>query len=448
MSNRSCLSIVLAAGEGTRMKSALPKVLHPVAGLSMLAHVVHAVEAAGGDQVAVVIGHGGEAVKAAAEGFAPQARFFEQTERLGTAHAVLAARDAIGQGFDDLMVVFGDTPLLEAEELAAARQRLADEGAAVVVLGFRPDAPGAYGRLVERDGKLMAIREAKDCTAAELDIDFCNSGLMVIDGRHALELLDAVGNANAKGEFYLTDIVEIANARGLSAVASETSVESALGINSRAELAEAEQVWQQRRRRQLMLSGVTMLAPETVHLSHDTEIGPDALVEPNVVFGPGVAVEGGARIRSFSHLEGARVAAGAEIGPYARLRPGADVGAKAKVGNFCEIKNAVLDEGAKVNHLTYIGDAHIGAKANIGAGTITCNYDGVAKHHTEIGAGAFIGSNTSLIAPVTIGEGSYIASGSVITTDVPADSLAFGRARQVTKEGRASRLRALKKAVS
>lgn len=448
MSNRSCLSIVLAAGEGTRMKSALPKVLHPVAGLPMLAHVVRAVEAAGGDQVAVVIGHGGEKVREAAEGFAPEARFFEQTERLGTAHAVLAAREAIGQGFDDLMVVFGDTPLLEAEELAAARKRLADERAAVVVLGFRPDEPGAYGRLVERDGKLLAIREAKDCTAAELDIDFCNSGLMVIDGRHALELLDEVGNANAKGEFYLTDIVEIANARGLRAVASETSVESALGINSRAELAEAEQVWQQRRRRQLMLSGVTMLAPETVHLSHDTEIGPDALVEPNVVFGPGVAVEGGARIRAFSHLEGARVAAGAEIGPYARLRPGADVGAKAKVGNFCEVKNAVLDEGAKVNHLTYIGDAHIGAKANIGAGTITCNYDGVAKHHTEIGAGAFVGSNSSLIAPLTIGQGSYIASGSVITADVPADSLAFGRARQVTKEGRASRLRALKKAVS
>jgi bifunctional UDP-N-acetylglucosamine pyrophosphorylase / glucosamine-1-phosphate N-acetyltransferase len=448
MSIRSCLSIVLAAGEGTRMKSALPKVLHPIAGAPMLAHVVRAVEEAGGSEVAIVVGHGGGTVREAAEGFAPKGRFFEQTERLGTAHAVLAAREAIAEGYDDVAVVFGDTPLLEARELAAARERLANEGAAVVVLGFRPDDPGAYGRLVEEGGRLVAIREAKDCSPEELAIDFCNSGLMVIDGRQALELLDAVGNDNAKAEYYLTDIVEIANARGLRAIAVETSVESALGINSRAELAQAEQVWQQRRRRELMLSGVTMLAPETVHLCHDTAIGSDALIEPNVVFGPGVTVEGGARIRAFSHLEGATVAAGAEIGPFARLRPGADVGAKAKVGNFCEVKNAVLDEGAKVNHLTYVGDAHIGAKANIGAGTITCNYDGFAKHRTEIGAGAFIGSNSSLVAPVTIGEGSYVASGSVITSDVPADSLAFGRARQVTKEGRASRLRALKKAVS
>ncbi|MGY6710524.1 MAG: bifunctional UDP-N-acetylglucosamine diphosphorylase/glucosamine-1-phosphate N-acetyltransferase GlmU [Rhizobiaceae bacterium] len=448
MSHRSCLSIVLAAGEGTRMKSALPKVLHPIAGLPMLAHVVRAAEAAGGDQVAIVVGHGAGTVQETLGRFAPQARFFEQQERLGTAHAVLAARDAIAQGFDDVLVVYGDHPLLEPDELAAARRRLADEGAAVVVLGFRPESPGAYGRLVESEGRLVAIREAKDCTADELAIEFCNSGLMVVDGKHALDLLDAVGNTNAKGEFYLTDIVEIANAKGLSAVAMEVSFESALGINSRAELAEAEGIWQRRRRHALMMSGVTMLAPETVHLSHDTEIGPDALIEPNVVLGPGVVVEGGARIRAFSHLEGAAVAAGAEIGPFARLRPGADVGANAKVGNFCEVKNAVLDEGAKVNHLTYVGDAHIGAKANIGAGTITCNYDGINKHRTEIGAGAFIGSNSSLIAPVTIGEGSYIASGSVITADVPADSLAFGRARQVTKEGRASRLRALKKAVS
>lgn len=448
MSIRSCLSIVLAAGEGTRMKSALPKVLHPIAGLPMLAHVVRAVEEAGGNEVAIVVGHGGETVRGAAEAFAPRARFFEQTERLGTAHAVLAAREAMERGYDDVVVVFGDTPLLEARELAAARERLANEGAAVVVLGFRPEDPGAYGRLVEEGGRLVAIREAKDCSPEELKIDFCNSGLMVIDGRHALDLLDAVGNDNAKGEFYLTDIVEIANRKGLGAIAVETSVDSALGINSRAELAQAEAVWQQRRRRELMLSGVTMQAPETVHLCHDTEIGPDALVEPNVVFGPGVTVEGGARIRAFSHLEGATVASGAEIGPFARLRPGADIGNKAKVGNFCEVKNAVVEDGAKVNHLTYIGDAHIGAKANIGAGTITCNYDGFAKHRTEIGAGAFIGSNSSLVAPVTIGEGSYVASGSVITADVPADSLAFGRARQVTKEGRASRLRALKKAVS
>lgn len=448
MSNRSCLSIVLAAGEGTRMKSALPKVLHPIAGLPMLAHVVRAVEEAGGNEVAIVVGHGGETVREAAAGFAPRARFFEQTERFGTAHAVLAAREAIAEGFDDLLVVFGDTPLLDPAELVAARARMQEEGAAVVVLGFRPDVPGAYGRLIERDGRLVAIREAKDCSAEELAIDFCNSGLMAIDGRHALDLLDAVGNDNAKGEFYLTDIVEIANARGLKALASETSADSALGINSRAELAQAEAVWQQRRRRELMVSGVTMQAPATVHLCHDTKIGPDALVEPNVVFGPGVTVEGGARIRAFSHLEGATVAAGAEIGPFARLRPGADIGTKAKVGNFCEVKNAAVEEGAKVNHLTYVGDARIGAGANIGAGTITCNYDGSNKHHTDIGAGAFIGSNSSLVAPVSIGVGAYVASGSVITGDVPDDSLAFGRARQVVKEGRAARLRALKKAIS
>lgn len=448
MSNRSCLSIVLAAGEGTRMKSALPKVLHPIAGLPMLAHVVRAVEAAGRGDVAIVVGHGAEKVREAAAGFAPGARFFIQSERLGTAHAVLAAREALAQGHDDVLVVFGDTPLLDPAELVAARARMQEEGAAVVVLGFRPDVPGAYGRLIESDGRLVAIREAKDCSIEELAIDFCNSGLMAIDGRHALDLLEAVGNDNAKGEFYLTDIVEIANARGLKAVASETSADSALGINSRAELAQAEAVWQQRRRREMLLSGVTMQAPETVHLCHDTEIGPDALVEPNVVFGPGVTVEGGARIRAFSHLEGATVAAGAEIGPFARLRPGADIGTKAKVGNFCEVKNAAVEEGAKVNHLTYVGDARIGAGANIGAGTITCNYDGSNKHHTDIGAGAFIGSNSSLVAPVSIGVGAYVASGSVITGNVPDDSLAFGRARQVVKEGRAARLRALKKAIS
>lgn len=448
MSNRSCLSIVLAAGEGTRMKSALPKVLHPIAGLPMLAHVVRAVEAAGRGDVAIVVGHGAEKVREAAAGFAPGARFFIQSERLGTAHAVLAAREALAQGHDDVLVVFGDTPLLDPAELVAARARMQEEGAAVVVLGFRPDVPGAYGRLIERDGRLVAIREAKDCSAEELAIDFCNSGLMAIDGRHALDLLEAVGNDNAKGEFYLTDIVEIANRKGLRAMASETSADSALGINSRAELAEAEGIWQQRRRRELMLSGVTMQAPETVHLCHDTDIEADALIEPNVVFGPGVRVASGARIRAFSHLEGATVASGAEIGPFARLRPGADIGTKAKVGNFCEVKNAAVEEGAKVNHLTYVGDARIGAGANIGAGTITCNYDGSNKHHTDIGAGAFIGSNSSLVAPVSIGVGAYVASGSVITGDVPDDSLAFGRARQVVKEGRAARLRALKKAIS
>ncbi len=447
MSRRTCLSIVLAAGEGTRMASALPKVMHEIGGLPLVLHVVDALTEAGSDEIAVVVGKGAEQVSAAVASRRQGTRCFVQHERLGTAHATLAAREALAAGHDDVLVVFGDTPLLEPSELAGARQRLS-EGASVVVLGFRPPDPAGYGRLIEEDGRLLAIREDRDCSPEEKRITFCNSGLMAIDGRHALALLEAVGNQNTKREFYLTDIVAIANARGLTVVTAETGHESALGINNRSELAEAEAIWQQRRRRKLMLAGVTMLAPETVHLCHDTEIGPDTLLEPNVFFGPGVVVEGGARIRAFSHLEGAKVAAGAEIGPFARLRPGSDVGAKAKVGNFCEVKNALLEPGAKVNHLTYIGDATVGAKANIGAGTITCNYDGFAKHRTEIGAGAFIGSNSSLVAPVSIGAGAYVASGSVITADVPPDGLAFGRARQETKPGRAARLKALKGAAS
>ena len=422
------------------MKSALPKVLHPVAGLPMVAHVVKASRAEPGVDVAVVVGREAETVRKAVLPFAPDAQVFIQSERLGTAHAVLAARDAIAKGHDDVVVMFGDTPLVEPGVVSKLRAGL-DGGASVVVMGFRTEDPTGYGRLLMRDGALAAIREERDCTEDERRVDFCNGGLMAIAGRDALALLDAVGNANSKGEYYLTDIVEIANARGLKVAAIEADFENALGVNTRAELAEAEAIWQRRTRRAMMLAGVSMAAPETVHFCHDTEIGPDAVLEPNIVFGPGVSVASGARIRAFSHIEGAAVAAGAEIGPFARLRPGAQVGPNAKVGNFCEVKNAVLDEGAKVNHLTYVGDAHIGAKANIGAGTITCNYDGFLKHHTEIGAGAFIGSNSSLVAPVTIGANAYVASGSVITADVEPDALAFGRARQEAKPGLGRRLR-------
>ena len=422
------------------MKSARPKVLHEVAGLPLIGHVAKAARSQDGVDVAVVVGREAEAVKAAVAPFAPQAQVFLQAERLGTAHAVLAARDSIARGYDDILILFGDTPLIEPQALADLRAGLAD-GADVVVMGFHAADPTGYGRLIVRDGALVAIREHKDATEAERAIAFCNGGLMAVAGRHALSLLDAVGNANAKGEYYLTDIVEIAAARGLSVRATEAPYESILGINTRLELAEAESVWQQRRRRALMLSGVSMAAPETVFLAHDTEIGAETLIEPNVVFGPAVQIGEGTRIRAFSHIEGASVAEGAEIGPFARLRPGTQVGEKAKVGNFCEVKNAVLDEGAKVNHLTYVGDAHIGARANIGAGTITCNYDGFSKYHTEIGAGAFVGSNTALVAPVEIGAGAYIASGSVVTQDVPADALAFGRARQQNKEGLGRRLR-------
>jgi bifunctional UDP-N-acetylglucosamine pyrophosphorylase/glucosamine-1-phosphate N-acetyltransferase len=440
MPSRSCLSIILAAGEGTRMKSALPKVLHEVAGLPLVAHVAKAAQASGAGELALVIGHGAEAMRKAAEKFAPDAKIFLQEKRLGTAHAVLAARDAILQGHDDILVMFGDTPLIDVDALTVARLKLA-EGAAVVVIGFRTDNPTGYGRLVEKGGKLIAIREEKDCSEEERKIKFCNGGLMAIAGRHALELLDAVGNANAKGEYYLTDIVEIAGRRGLDVVATEASFENALGVNTRAELAEAESIWQKRRRREAMLSGVTLVAPETVFFSHDTEIGPDTVVEPNVWFGPGVMVAAGVKIHAFSHIEGATIGPNADVGPFARLRPGADLKAKAKVGNFCEVKKATIEEGAKVNHLTYIGDARIGAGANIGAGTITCNYDGYSKFFTDIGANAFIGSNSALVAPVSIGDGAYVASGSVITESVPEDALAFGRARQKTLPGKAKELR-------
>ncbi|PBB30902.1 MULTISPECIES: bifunctional UDP-N-acetylglucosamine diphosphorylase/glucosamine-1-phosphate N-acetyltransferase GlmU [unclassified Mesorhizobium] len=440
MSQRSCLSVILAAGEGTRMKSAMPKVLHAIAGLPMVAHVVKAAEAAGATGLALVIGHGADEMRKAVQKFAPKAETFVQEKRLGTAHAVLAAREAIAKGYDDILVMFGDTPLIDAAALAAARQKLA-EGAAVAVIGFRPPNPTGYGRLIEKGGRLVAIREEKDCSEAEKKLGFCNAGMMAVAGNQALRLLDKVGNNNAKGEFYLTDIVELAGADGLDVVATEASFESALGINNRAELAEAEAIWQARQRREAMLAGVTLIAPETVYFSHDTEIGADTIVEPHVWFGPGVKIASGAKIHAFSHIEGATIASNCDVGPFARLRPGADLRQKAKVGNFCEVKQATIEEGAKVNHLTYIGDARVGVGANIGAGTITCNYDGFSKFFTDIGEGAFVGSNSALVAPVTIGKGGYIASGSVITESVPDDALAFGRARQKTLPRKGKELR-------
>jgi bifunctional UDP-N-acetylglucosamine pyrophosphorylase/glucosamine-1-phosphate N-acetyltransferase len=440
MTERSCLSIILAAGEGTRMKSTLPKVLHPIAGLPMVAHVARAAAAAGGGDIALVVGNGAETVEAAIRPFAAKAESFVQAERLGTAHAVLAARAAIARGYDDILVVFADTPLVEPASLAAARQKLT-EGAAVVVIGFRTANPAGYGRLIEDGGEVIAIREERDCSAEDKKIEFCNAGLMAIDGRLALELADAVGNANAKGEYYLTDIVEIAHGKGHRVVATEAPFENVLGINNRVELAEAEAIWQKRKRREMMLAGVTMIQPETVVFAYDTVVGADTLIEPGVFFAPGVKVAENARIRAFSHFEGATIGANAEVGPFARLRPGADLAEKSKVGNFCEVKKSKVGVGAKVNHLTYIGDTVIGPKANIGAGTVTCNYDGFGKFVTEIGAGAFIGSNSSLVAPVSIGDGAYIASGSVITESVPADALAFGRARQKTLPERGKQLR-------
>ena len=422
------------------MKSALPKVLHPVAGLEMVAHVMNAAKLAGSEALALVIGHGADKVRAAIEGRAGTAEFYLQEKQLGTANAVLAAREAIARDYDDVLVMFGDTPLIDAAALTDMRASLAD-GAAVAVMGFRTESPTGYGRLIERDGTLVAIREEKDCSDEERRIQFCNGGIMAIAGAHALALLDQVGNANAKGEFYLTDIVEIAVKDGLSVRAIEASFENALGVNNRAELAQAEAIWQKRRRHELLLQGVTMIAPETVFLSHDTEIGQDTVIEPNVFFAPGVRVGSGVTIHAFCHFEQASIADGAQIGPYARLRPGADVQDKAKIGNFVEVKKSVIEVGAKVNHLSYIGDTSVGAKANIGAGTITCNYDGFNKHRTVIGAGAFVGSNSSLVAPITIGAGAYVGSGSVVTKDIPDDALAVARGRQTNLEGRGKLLR-------
>ena len=437
---RSCLAVILAAGESTRMKSNMSKVLHKVANRPMIAHVMQAVARAGVDAAAVVVGRDAEKVTAAARTAGIEVEAFEQRERLGTGHAVLAAREAIARGYDDILVAYGDAPLITEAPLIAAREGLA-AGNDVVVIGFHTANPNGYGRLIVEGGELVAIREEKDATEDERAIDWCNSGLMAINGRKALQLLERIGNDNAKGEYYLTDLVEIVRKAGGRAIAVDAPEEETTGCNNRAELAVVERLWQERRRHELMLSGVTMIAPETVFLSYDTEIGQDAIIEPNVYFGPGVRIESGALIHSFTHMEGAHVQAEAEIGPYARLRPGARLAEHSKVGNFCEVKKSEIGVGAKVNHLTYIGDSFVGAGSNIGAGTITCNYDGVNKHETRIGERVFIGSNTSLVAPVAIGDDALIASGSVITEDVPADALAFGRARQEVKPGRARLVR-------
>lgn len=444
--SRSCLAVILAAGESTRMKSSMSKVLHPVAGLPMIAHVMKTIASSGISDVALVVGRDMDKVARAGRVGGVNVTPFLQAERLGTGHAVLAAREAIARGYDDILVAYGDVPLITAEPLMAARAALA-QGHDVAVIGFHTANPTGYGRLLVKDGELVAIREERDANEAERAVTWCNSGLMAINGRKALDLLTRIGNANAKGEYYLTDIVEIARALGGRTVAVDAPEEQLTGCNNRAELAVLERLWQERRRHELMVSGVSMIAPETVFLSHDTEIGQDALIEPNVVFGPGVTIEGGAIIHAFSHLEGAHVAAGATVGPFARLRPGANLATGSKVGNFCEVKKAEIGEGAKVNHLTYIGDAFIGAHANIGAGTITCNYDGVNKHVTRIGEGAFIGSNSALVAPVSVGDGAFIASGSVITEDVPSDALALGRARQEIKPERAKAIRARNQAI-
>ncbi|MCB8839681.1 bifunctional UDP-N-acetylglucosamine diphosphorylase/glucosamine-1-phosphate N-acetyltransferase GlmU [Aurantimonas sp. VKM B-3413] len=432
---RSCLSIILAAGEGTRMKSARTKVLHEIAGLPMVRHVARAALATGSDRVALVVGRDGEAVAASVRADAPQAAAFKQTERLGTGHAVLAAREAIAEGFDDILVLFGDTPLIRPQTLKRARAALI-AGAELCVVGFRPKDPTGYGRLIEQAGELVAIREEKDASDAERAIDFCNAGVMAFRGESALEMLQAIGNANAKGEYYLTDLVEIARKAGRSVKAIEAEAYEVAGVDNREKLAAVEADWQAARRAKAMRDGATLQDPASVFFAFDTEIEPDVTIEPSVVFGPGVTIASGAVIHAFCHIEGTSIGPGVQVGPFARLRPGTRLEDGSKVGNFCEVKNARVSTGAKVNHLTYIGDASIGAQTNIGAGTITCNYDGALKHETIIGAGSFIGSNTALVAPVRVGDGAYVGTGSVITEDVPDGALAIARERQVTKEGR------------
>ena len=430
--------VILAAGKGTRMESDLPKVLHKIGGAPMLHHAMQAGAGLEPARIVVVAGHGAAHVTRAAQDYDSEAAVVLQTEQNGTAHAVAQAADALSDFDGDVLVLYGDTPFIRhetLEEMAVARAHHD-----IVVLGFEAADPGRYGRLVMDGDRLDRIVEFKDATEAERAITLCNSGVLVADRQVLFDLIDEVGNDNAAEEYYLPDIVGLGRARGLTATAVRCDEAETLGVNSRAELAAAEQAFQTRARARLMEDGVTMQAPDTVFLSYDTAIGRDAEIEPNVVFGPGVTVESGARIRAFSHLEGAHVSRGAEVGPYARLRPGAELAEDVRVGNFVEVKNSYLGEGVKANHLTYLGDAEVGEGTNIGAGTITCNYDGFFKHRTRIGARAFIGSNTMLVAPVTLGDETLTGSGSVITDDVPEGGLALGRAKQVTKPGRARKL--------
>lgn len=430
--------VILAAGKGTRMKSDLPKVLHEVAGAPMLVHAMRAGAALDPARTIVVAGHGADAVEAAARAWDETTEIVHQTEQLGTGHAVVQTRTALADFDGDVIVLYGDTPFIRPQTLAAMQTARAEHD--VVVLGFEAADPGRYGRLKMSGQSLDAIVEFKDATDQERAITLCNSGVVAADAQTLFSLLDEVGNDNASGEYYLTDIVSLARARGLSATAVTCDEDETRGVNSRAELVSANAAYQARARAELIEAGVTLQAPDTVHLCFDTLLGPDTVIEPNVVFGPGVTVENGATIRAFSHLEGCHVARGTVVGPYARLRPGAELSEDVRIGNFVEIKNAQIHAGTKVNHLSYIGDAELGEKTNVGAGTITCNYDGVFKHRTVIGKNVFIGSDTMLVAPVTLGDDSMTATGTVVTHDVPAGAMAVGRARQENKPGFARKM--------
>jgi len=441
MSRRRTTAIVLAAGQGTRMKSSKAKVLHALAGQPMIRHILHTLNSAGIEEICVVVGPDMADVSTVVSPYPSVI----QADRLGTAHAALCAKDAFYGDVDDILILNGDNPLIQPgaiEALLAKRQSV--ENPAVVVLGFRTATDNAYGRLVlDADDHLTRIVETKDATADELTIELCSSGMMALDGACAFEMLEKIGNDNAAREYYLPDVIAIARAMGRSCAYVEEAADDLLGINSRSELATAETRLQQRLRQAAMANGATLVAPETVFLSADTILGRDVVIEPNVFFGPGVVIADNVTIRAFSHLEGSTVAAGAVVGPFARLRPGANLAENVHIGNFVEVKNANIGEGAKANHLSYVGDSDVGAGANIGAGTITCNYDGVFKWRTSIGAGAFIGSNTSLVAPVTIGEGAVTGAGSTIGKDVSKDALAVTRSpqREIKDWGRQTRER-------
>ncbi len=428
--------VVLAAGKGTRMNSDLPKVLHKVGAAPLLAHALYSGQALEPEEIVVVAGHGADLVQKAMAKIDERAKIVLQEEQLGTAHAVLQAMPAL-EGFEGrVIVLYGDTPFIRAETLEAMVAAPAD----VVVLGFEAQDPGRYGRLIAHGDALERIVEFKDADEAVRAVTLCNSGVICADAASLREILPQIGNDNAAGEYYLTDLIALARAQGLSAQVVTCDEAETLGINSRAELAAAEGLFQARMRAEAAENGVTLTAPDTVFFALDTYIGRDTVIGPNVVFGPAVTIESGAEIMAFCHLEGCHISRGATVGPFARLRPGAELAEDVHVGNFVEIKNAILDEGVKVGHLTYLGDADIGKNTNIGAGTVTCNYDGVMKHRTVIGEGAFIGSDTMLVAPVTVGAGALTGSGSVITADVPAGAVALGRAAQVTKLGLAAKL--------
>ena len=446
MTSRPFAALILAAGKGTRMKSDLHKVLHPIAGRPMLGHLIAAVDQLGATRKLVVTGAGREQVEAFVAPLGVDV--VTQEPQLGTAHAVQQGEAALKDFDGDILILYGDVPLVPVETMRRMLDRLHGDDAPVgVVLGFRPPDALAYGRILARgDGTIDDMIEYKDATTEQRAIDLCNSGLLAAKGADLWRLLAQVGNDNAAGEYYLPDVVKIARAEGGRSVVIEAEPWEVAGVNSRAELAVVEAEWQHRRRLSAMADGATLIAPETVWFSHDTAVGRDVVIEPNVFFGPKVAIGDKVVIHGFSHLEGATVETGAEIGPYARLRPGAEIGEGAKIGNFVEVKKARFGKGAKANHLSYIGDAEVGAKANIGAGTITCNYDGFLKYRTQIGEGAFIGSNSALVAPVVIGDGAIVGAGSVITRDVPADALGVARGKQEARPGWAARFRETMKA--